>query len=111
MAKVKILHTDYKDEHYDEVSFKCPGCKLYHNLAFNGNPNPLKIWGFNGDLNNPTITPSILSTIEMTEDSISKSLFKGNNICHSFVTNGKIQFLGDCTHPLKNTTIELQEIK
>ncbi len=30
-------------------------------------------------------------------------------VCHSFVTNGRIQFLGDCTHELAGKTIEIPE--
>lgn len=30
-----------------------------------------------------------------------------NMICHSFVADGKIRFLGDCTHHLNKTTVEL----
>lgn len=29
--------------------------------------------------------------------------------CHSYVRDGKIEFLGDCFHDLKNTTVELPE--
>jgi hypothetical protein len=29
--------------------------------------------------------------------------------CHSFVTDGKIQFLPDCYHSLKGQTVELPE--
>ena len=29
------------------------------------------------------------------------------SVCHSFVTDGKIQFLGDCTHELAGQTVEL----
>lgn len=28
-------------------------------------------------------------------------------ICHSFVTGGKIRYLNDCTHHLKGKTVEL----
>lgn len=30
------------------------------------------------------------------------------NICHSFVRNGKIEFLSDCTHELAGKTVELE---
>lgn len=29
--------------------------------------------------------------------------------CHSWVRDGKIQFLGDCFHALKNLTVEIPE--
>jgi hypothetical protein len=32
------------------------------------------------------------------------------SVCHSFVTDGRIQFLGDCTHALANQTVELPDL-
>jgi hypothetical protein len=59
-------------------------------------------WSFNGDMEKPTISPSI---------HVWKKDEKGNRIttCHSFVTDGKIQYLGDCLHPLVNQTVDLPE--
>lgn len=59
-------------------------------------------WTFNGDLEKPTITPSI---------HVWHKDGNGNRItkCHSFVTDGKIQYLGDCQHKLVGQTIELPE--
>ena len=31
-------------------------------------------------------------------------------VCHSFVTDGRIQFLGDCTHDLAGHTVELPDL-
>jgi len=36
---------------------------------------------------------------------------KVHKVCHSFVTDGNIQYLGDCTHELAGQTIELPEFK
>lgn len=74
----------------DQFYFLCPGCNQFHSVN--------KSWEFNGDVEKPTFSPSILVT---------------NNVglrCHSFVTNGKIQFLGDCVHELKGQTVELPDI-
>lgn len=30
-------------------------------------------------------------------------------LCHSFVTDGKIQFLNDCFHSLKGQTVDLPD--
>jgi len=66
-----------------------------------GKPNQ---WTFNGDAEKPTFAPSIR---------ISRKL-RGQNtretICHSFVRDGKIQYLGDCKHELKGQTVELSDI-
>lgn len=76
--------------------FYCPGCKEFH--AVNLGPGG---WGFNGDYDKPTFTPSVLVTMH------------GNSSyrCHSFVTDGKIQFLSDCSHELAGQTIALEDQK
>ena len=32
-------------------------------------------------------------------------------VCHSFVTDGRIQFLNDCTHALAGQTVDLPDMK
>lgn len=84
-----------------QYQFYCPGCKSHHGVwtASEGYPHP--VWSFNGNLENPTVSPSIKVTYP----------YAGKvNICHSFVKDGKIQFLSDCTHELAGTTIELPDI-
>lgn len=34
-----------------------------------------------------------------------------DEICHSFVTDGKIRFLNDCTHDLAGQTVDLKPIE
>lgn len=82
--------------------FDCPGCGFGHRINTNhGTGEP--VWGFNKDLNNPTVSPSILVTYPYGEK-------RENRRCHSYVRNGKIEFLGDCTHELRNQTVELPEL-
>lgn len=70
--------------------FFCPACKCGH--WFN------KSWEFNGDIEKPTISPSILVTRPPEEYR-----------CHSFITDGKIRFLDDCSHEMKGKTINLED--
>lgn len=56
-------------------------------------------WSFNNDLENPTIQPSIMV----------KRSARLKDICHSYITNGKIKFLPDCTHSLKDQTVNLPD--
>lgn len=58
-------------------------------------------WTFNGDFEHPTFSPSIL----VNDDRAAPDLPR----CHSFVRDGRIQFLGDCTHALAGKTVELPE--
>jgi hypothetical protein len=83
---------------YDFVFF-CPGCKRKHGFNVTGNI----IWEFNGDMLNPTVSPSINSSAHSGDRLIYR--------CHSFVKDGKIQFLSDCTHELAGQTVELPEIE
>jgi len=71
--------------------FDCPGCGCYH--GFNET-----IWQFNGDLVKPTLNPSLLVTME-----------EGKK-CHSFIREGRIQFLDDCWHDLKGQIVDLTPV-
>lgn len=73
----------------------CPACKHPH-LFVDGR------WTFNGDLEKPTFKPSMLSNKDHSNPKVPR--------CHSFVTDGKIQFLGDCTHDMAGKTVDLPDI-
>jgi hypothetical protein len=92
----------------DHLVFECPGCKVKHGIQHGPGSGPR--WGWNGNVEKPTFTPSILVTWSEPSDKpgefddTSKDLKK---VCHSFVTDGRIQFLGDCTHALAGQTVDL----
>ncbi len=91
--------------------FRCPGCEDIHCVQVGAGPGPR--WGFNGDFDRPTFTPSILvrwnepSDIEGEFDDPTKDR---QMICHSFVRDGQIQFLGDCTHTMAGQTVHLPPV-
>jgi len=58
-------------------------------------------WSWNGSTEKPTLHPSILSTY--TTGDITHR-------CHSFVNDGVIQFLADCSHEFAGQTAELLEV-
>ena len=82
--------------------FNCPGCGYFHGFYVEKEGYSGPKWNYNNDPINPTVTPSIL---------MSTSFAGVPYICHSFITNGKIQFLSDCTHRLAGQTVELPEIE
>lgn len=99
--------------------FWCPGCDEAHQVRVeNGHPGPC--WGFNGDYTQPTFTPSVLvgttsagrpernAGAPMKKRTGTKPPFKCF-VCHSFVKDGRIQFLGDCTHDLAGQTVSLPD--
>lgn len=75
----------------ESYSFHCPGCKFGHRFEV-GNGR----WQFNGNLQRPTFTPSLISIT--TEP-----------ICHLVMTDGKIQFLSDCKHELAGQKVEVPD--
>lgn len=90
------------------LMFDCPGCGCSHQVFVDGIRNnkgyeSVPVWGWNKSFDKPTFTPSILVRWPEGENRIEK-------VCHSFVKEGFIQFLGDCTHKLANQTIELPNI-
>ena len=100
----KILEFDKEemgksgDKNSPDLLFFCPGCKIGHGVWLSRRSQNGSIWTYNGDKDKPTIHPSVLVRLDE------------NKICHSFVKEGKIQFLSDCTHSLANQTVELPEI-
>lgn len=96
----------------DYKAFKCPGCKGSHHIPTGAAPNA---WGWNGSYEQPTFTPSILTWWGGVDENAvpNEKGIKWNErkyVCHSFVTDGKIQFLGDCTHALAGQTVDLPDI-
>lgn len=99
------------------VLFRCPGCASVHQVRID--PAFGSAWGFNGNGDAPTFTPSVFvrgKQIELDADGkwTGEWLRDANGgpldmICHSFVTDGRIQFLGDCTHALAGQTVDLPD--
>ena len=96
-------------------TFRCPGCGDTHTVSDN--------WTFNGDYEKPTFSPSILVRCGHYSQ-----YYDGKNCwcnfserypgeeapfkcsrCHSYVTDGKIQFLSDCTHELAGQTVGIPD--
>lgn len=76
--------------------FNCPGCNQSHGID-------TKRWYYNEDEDRPTVTPSIL--VRGYDE-----VHRENFVCHSFITNGNIQFLSDCTHDLAGQTVPLEDV-
>jgi hypothetical protein len=118
MSRVKAI-TDSSGAHWG-YRFKCPGCAsdpFYGKTGFSdhmiatapGVQSNGATWGFNGNEERPTFTPSILvhSHGYLTDE----GGVRQSPRCHSFVTDGRIQFLGDSTHALAGQTVDLPEIE
>lgn len=89
-------------EHETDVRWWCPGCKRAHRVPITGNGIT---WEFNGDLEKPTLSPSVLIYERKHADGTEYS-----PRCHTFIRDGVIQFLGDCTHDLAGLYVPLEPI-
>lgn len=98
------------------LMFWCPGCDGAHMVRVGEGSGPR--WGYNGNPERPTFSPSILvrrHTWVPPVTAKNMAEYKQNpwqqnevvEICHSFVTDGCIQFLGDCTHSLAGQTVDI----
>lgn len=116
MVKVKV-HTDKDNLHgRNMISFMCPGCGERHTINY----DDVYHWTWNGDINKPTISPSILRRsghylpehqgtcwCDYNKNHPDEEVDFKCVVCHSFVREGKIQFLNDCTHELAGQTVEM----
>jgi hypothetical protein len=101
-------------------NFYCPGCKEIHSVRTIGKAG---LWSFNDSEDRPTFQPSILvksghyfnpdhcwcSFYKKPENNIPNEKQFKCYICHSYITDGNIQFLEDCSHELAGKTVHLPE--
>lgn len=74
--------------------FWCPACETHHCVSDR--------WIYNGHPDAPTFTPSVLVNVGRACPDLP--------LCHMYVTDGKIQYLDDCTHKLAGQTVEMEDI-
>jgi hypothetical protein len=79
----------------------CPGCNgLHHYTVVLQEPWDRPQWKSSGTYEKPSFTPSMLITWGRDVRSC----------CHYFLTDGQIQYQGDCTHTLKGQTVALPDV-
>lgn len=100
------------------VGFHCPGCREMHVIRVASGQGD---WGFNRNYDRPTFTPSVLvrwphqkghtnenpAPVGFPSQKERPDLWTEER-CHSFVRDGQIQFLNDCTHSLRGRTVPLE---
>jgi hypothetical protein len=74
-------------------------------VILKGQRHGTSCWSWNGDVDRPTFHPSVLTQVNYTE------VAKKDFCCHSFVNDGMVQFLSDCSHEYAGKTMELLEIE
>lgn len=103
------------------VSYWCPGCDMAH-VIYVDPPQSWTgpRWSWNGSVEAPSFSPSVLVRWEtahppVTPDNLAEwrakpwPQVKRQHVCHVFITDGQIQFLGDSTHALAGKTVPLPD--
>lgn len=86
------------------VLFYCPGCDEPHQID-------TAKWEFNGDMEKPTFSPSYLTwsdpnpKADPRHDPTGK--YRNGFRCHSFIKEGEIEYLSDCSHKLAGKTVQM----
>lgn len=57
-------------------------------------------WSWNGSIDKPTLKPSVRTRYSGSE----------SWVCHSWINDGVVQFLGDSTHDLANQSVPLLDV-
>jgi len=102
------------------LTWWCPGCDSPHAINHGEGAGPR--WTWNGDAVKPTFSPSVLTwwsepanldNEEALQRDIQAARESGGKVpqvdkrCHSFVKDGQMQFLGDCTHAMAGQTVDI----
>jgi hypothetical protein len=101
MAKVARI-TDQKETEISYL-FDCPACGISHSCRVGAtHPEGKPMWTFNGNLDRPTFHPSLV--VRWRNGAV-------DQVCHSFIRDGRIQFLNDCTHGMGGKTVEIPDLE
>jgi hypothetical protein len=120
---VSALSKILRDVEGNGLMFWCPGCDGAHMIRHGAGEGPR--WSWNGNVEKPTFSPSILvrgneltpkgrADLELWRADLGRrrpapEFETVPSVCHSFVTDGRIQFLADCTHHLAGQTVDIPE--
>lgn len=88
MSKARVIPG--QAGHPPTVVFHCTGCKQNHAVPFTSiRPHTAGLWFFDGNLDKPTIEPSLR---------VLGGLDGKGTACHVIVTNGLLHYCGDDPH-------------
>lgn len=82
----------------------CPACKHGHTYPVGGIRDGGPNWSYNDNSEQPSFSPSMLIFMPAGRG------FGQRTICHYYLTNGQIQYQGDCPHALAGQTVPMEPI-
>lgn len=119
VARLRVASDSAEANRWHSLQVWCPGCDHLHAVTLVGPDGyrPAVCWEWDGNLEAPTISPSILvygsvflhddgsQCPNWHEDYETETHTQGN--CHSFVRAGRWEFLSDCAHALAGQTVDM----
>lgn len=108
--KAQIRHVTGPDGTlYDAVAYWCPAPKP---PGVHASPTcGLHMLPIGGATNRPNWTLHELDPLHLEPSVLTRANYEsGDFVCHSFVRNGRVEFLGDCTHELAGQTVDLPDL-
>lgn len=94
------------------IGFHCPACNEMHFFYTKEYEHPGPKWDFNGDVESPTVSPSLAMSTNRPKDPNAPRVpppYPVWTYCHLFVKNGMIEFLSDCPHELAGQTVPIPD--
>lgn len=85
------------------LTFWCPGCKGGHTITYGAT----ETWQWDGDAEHPTLAPSVLAHAHAVSFDEAGGDRTWQPLCHSFVRNGRIEYLAGSEHDLAGQTIDM----
>ncbi len=111
----------------ERAVYWCAGCKDWHSINIGMGDGAR--WQWNGDKVKPTFSPSVLvrsghfaPSFDPATDHCwcvynAEQVAKGEppvdfscSRCHTFIMEGMVEFLGDCSHALAGKTLPMPEL-
>lgn len=83
-----------------QLFYWCQGCEAHHAVPVRG----ARAWTWNGSLDAPTLSPSVLVRWEHGEA-------RERRVCHTFIRDGVVEFLGDCTHRFAGQKVQMEPVE
>ena len=110
VAAIRKWRSSDGTQHGAHLCLWCPACEDSHVVGVDG-PEPR--WEWNGSLESPTVSPSIKVT--GVQWAPGEHFHKprhlvapgAQTVCHSYLREGRWQFLPDSTHQLAGRTVDM----
>ena len=92
----------------DQLWHWCPGCEDLH--AFNIGTPGRPLWSWDGNVERPTLSPSMLCFTVHDEDGETLPSGQRRTLCHYFLRAGVLEYCADTPHALSGKSVVLPDL-